>query len=619
MDSTDETTTIIHKYDDLTDLDTALWNSFNSAWTASDTQNNFNEFKDDWDDIIAEELDHVMYLNELTDTYTGNDIYVDPFYTYLTYFSDNFTINFNNWINTGNNGAWTRVYPITPITYDGIERVASSENCDDYCYLEVKNSIDMTQFREAVIDLYQYVSSDNDNDEGIILEASRDNGVTWSQISQWTSPFYADDTWHRQNVSLDNYLTSSQFKFRIIAKSNLDQEYNQIDNVRLHVRFDNTDDPPSNTVVPNAVDDFAYTLDTDGVTLHFTWSHPYDSGSDITYYRVERSYDGSTWQFHDSYSETTTSFDYKRSAGYVQYFRIFAYNSHGQSASSNILYVTVPDPTPPSVTITSPKNNAALTTSIVDLSGYAHESDGPIGITDLLIKIDNQYSNDAIIFNNPLPYSFVQFQSVLTDLSNGQHTITVYANNPDGYTGYDSIVITVDAPIPGIFDYIYNGFDSLFRWFLTADDDDHWNIRSPTTIVPNSLPGNVVAGAKNCDNVCTMIPVDSVNLTNMISPKMSFYRYVSTSADTSTSTKPAEGLVVSTSIDNGNNWQVLDRFTADENEDDGLWHYEEYDLSGYSSETSTMQLTANFSVYTHYHNFLRQLPHFLVKSLVLWL
>ena len=46
---------------------------------------------------------------------------------------------------------------------------------------------------------------------------------------------------------------------------------------------------PFSPSVPEAVDDFAFTLS--GNTLQFTWNHPNDGGSSITFYKVERSAD----------------------------------------------------------------------------------------------------------------------------------------------------------------------------------------------------------------------------------------------------------------------------------------------------------------------------------------
>ncbi len=158
----------------------------------------------------------------------------------------------------------------------------------------------------------------------------------------------------------------------------------------------------------------------------------------------------------------------------------------------------------------------------------------------------------------------------------------VTAENSDGILGSDNISITVDAPISKQLDSFEDNFEiDMSNWSLATQDDEYWSVRtSPIIPVPDSLPGNKIAGTEDCDTICTMTMIDHVNLTQMFSPTLSFYRYVSTSADIS-----GEGIIVYVSEDDGNTWSILDSFIADESDDDGLWHKEEYDLSIYSAST----------------------------------
>ncbi len=288
--------------------------------------------------------------------------------------------------------------------------------------------------------------------------------------------------------------------------------------------------PTPSPAIPDPIDDFAYSLS--DTTIHFTWSHPYNGGSDITHYKVERSSDTITWQLHNTYSDTRTSFDYQGYEGYDLYFRIFANNEIGYSAESNILHVRIPDTTPPNITIQNPSDGTTYVTSDVLVSGNVYEQQGS-GIEDVKIKIDGVTSNDPIITHIIYPDTNVSFESTLTGLSNGDHSITVTADNGDGYMASKSTTVTIAAPIPNTLDSFSDDFEEeMSKWITTTQDDEDWRIRdSPIVPVPDSLTSNKVAGTEDCDNVCTMTMIDNVDLTQMESPKLGFYRFVSTSAD----------------------------------------------------------------------------------------
>ena len=336
---------------------------------------------------------------------------------------------------------------------------------------------------------------------------------------------------------------------------------------------------PANTV-PSIVDDFAFTLT--GNTIHFTWNHPSDGNSEITHYRVERSRDSIVWALHGIYSETTTSFDYTRQPGYDQYFRIFANNDIGASAPSNVLHVYIPDTTPPNITIQKPRTGSTITIPYVTVSGSIYEGMSS-GIENIRIAVDGTTSTTPITTTILAQDTTVNFESVLTGLANGIHTITASAENQDGLLGTDSVTITVDAPVPKTVTSFSDDFEgTMSQWNLSTGDDEYWSIRdSPIVMIPDSASANKVAGTEDCDDVCAMTLIDHVNLTQMESPTLSFYRFVGTGADI----RDQEGIVSYVSTNGGDTWSVLERFTADESEDDGLWHKEEYDLSAYSTST----------------------------------
>ncbi len=332
---------------------------------------------------------------------------------------------------------------------------------------------------------------------------------------------------------------------------------------------------------PSAVSNFGASLS--GNTISFAWSHPDDGGSSITSYKVERSRDTATWALHNTYSETATGFSYVRHPGYDQYFRIFANNAIGQSATSNVVHVHIPDTTGPVVTISKPADNSTMATPYVDVSGNAREPQNS-GIRDITVTVNGTLRNEPIMQRVLATGASVNFESALTALRNGNHSITVSASNGDGYSGNASVSIVVAAPVAATIDSFSEDFEggNMSRWILATEDDEFWSIRdSPLVQVPESKVGNKVGGTEDCDNVCTMTMVDKVNLTQMSEPKLSFYRFVGAGADISNS----EGIYVYASADGGVTWTHLGNFTANGSKDDGAWHLEEYDLEYYSSSS----------------------------------
>lgn len=340
----------------------------------------------------------------------------------------------------------------------------------------------------------------------------------------------------------------------------------------------------SDNSIPDPIGDFSYTLDGTKVTL--TWSHPHDGGSDITHYKVERSADTTSWQFQDTLSETITSLDVQRYEGFDGYYRIFALNDIGTSAASNVVHVHIDDTTPPIITIITPTNDQTLQVPFVNFDADVYESN-TVGVENARITIDGTDSLEPIsIVQDTVIISSIA--STLTPLGNGEHTITVYADNRDGYTGNASVDILVSVPVSDTLTSFDEDFETdMSNWILTTGDDEYWSVRdSPRNQVPDSLPENKIGGTEDCDSLCSMTMVDRIDLTEMNEPTLSFYRYVSTSMDL------GEGLTIFISEDDGDNWRILDSFTADNIEDDGNWHLEEYSLQDYSSNEFKLKFEA---------------------------
>ncbi len=352
---------------------------------------------------------------------------------------------------------------------------------------------------------------------------------------------------------------------------------------------------PFTPSVPHSIDDFNFS--TSGTTITFSWTHPDDGGDAITWYSMERSTDTATWSFHNSFDETTTGYVYDRSPGYDGYFRVIAHNGIGESIS-NVVHVHITDTIPPTVTLSLPLNGETVTTFAILTKGTIDENND--FIKDVQILVDDVLSTDEMTITYLGGGGFANVNSILRDIQNGAHTITLRGSNVDDYYGEDSVDITLAAHIPSTLDFFFEDFQTdMFLWEVTTQEDNSWEVLAPTVSDQNN-PDNKVSGTYDCDQWCSMIMLDDVDLTQMVEPTLTFDRFVATGADPISSTKSfSDGILVYISIDDGTSWTLLDSFTADDCDlitnicaDDGNWHFEEYDLSSYSSSKIKLKFDA---------------------------
>ncbi|MCJ8306301.1 MAG: hypothetical protein HRU07_04545 [Nitrosopumilus sp.] len=346
--------------------------------------------------------------------------------------------------------------------------------------------------------------------------------------------------------------------------------------------------PTSGPTISDAIDDLSHVIS--GNTITLSWSHPFNGGSEITSYRIERSVDTNTWSLVNTISETLTSYDITSSPGSIQYYRILVNNANGPSASSNIVQPYIIDNTPPVITISTPTTNQIITSQNIPVTSNIFEYDNS-GIENVQMLIDH------VIITNPISVLHVGGISItatseITGVDNGQHTLTVRATNGDGYIANQSVSFTKNTPTSQNLSSFEDNFDEnniSSNWHTTTEDDEYWDIRTPIIPVPDSTLGNEVAGVEDCDDKCELIMIHTVDISTMAEPKLNFYRYLSSSLDN------GEGLDVDISTDGGVTFITLDSFTADESEDDGIWHFEEYSLANYTSTQFKLKFIATSS------------------------
>lgn len=153
-------------------------------------------------------------------------------------FSDEFT-DLTHWDSSGDDDEkWEIV--ADDVNGGSNDKIVSGKNCDDFCYLKIKNNnISLTGFVDPTISFSRLVSDRMDEeDEGLYLQVFDDG--SWVELGRWTeNTGNADGIWHVQSppISLDDYI-SPNLLIRFLAQSSNSPEMVQIDNVVIRANQD---------------------------------------------------------------------------------------------------------------------------------------------------------------------------------------------------------------------------------------------------------------------------------------------------------------------------------------------------------------------------------------------
>lgn len=150
-------------------------------------------------------------------------------------YMDTFESGMSDWIHTtdSNRNFYSRVsheYDEYPSSWLPSNKVAESDNCDTYCKIELRNSINMTSYDAATLEFDRFVDATFDTGEYVRVQLY--NG-TWNTAFEWRGNTGADDSeWHHEVFDLSDYLVDN-FKIRIIAKSSSSSEEAAVDNIKI--------------------------------------------------------------------------------------------------------------------------------------------------------------------------------------------------------------------------------------------------------------------------------------------------------------------------------------------------------------------------------------------------
>lgn len=172
---------------------------------------------------------------------------------------------------------------------------------------------------------------------------------------------------------------------------------------------------------------------TGGDTISLSWS---DNAVDEVGYKVQSSTDGATWfEIATLAANATTFVDDGLPPGQTYHYRVFAFNSVGNSAFSNLASATLPatavDTTPPAVKINNPANGAVLSAKTsITLSATDN-----VAVTGLKLYIDNKLVSSTT--SSSLSYSWN-----VKKATSGSHAIRGDAIDAAGNLGTTSITVT---------------------------------------------------------------------------------------------------------------------------------------------------------------------------------
>ncbi len=192
---------------------------------------------------------------------------------------------------------------------------------------------------------------------------------------------------------------------------------------------------PAAVTAPAAPGNLAATA-TSSTAIALSWT---DNAANESGFKLERSLDGTTFSPLATLGTNATSYgDSGLTAATKYYYRVYAYNSAGNSAYSNVASATTPaqtvpppsDTTKPAVAITSPANGATVDHRVT----VAATASDNVGVVSVQFMIDGQ----LIATDTGTPYSTAyNFQKV----SRGAHTVSVIATDAAGNAATATITV----------------------------------------------------------------------------------------------------------------------------------------------------------------------------------
>ena len=456
--------------DDISARDSLVWDII-----ADGTVQNTIEFMD----ALAEDID-INSVLELNTFPTISEPEPDPQRSKLStlIFEDEFD-DLGEWTNTGDEDweldRWhSGEGGNPPFTDELLRLVPVSEECDDFCILELKDPINLTRFSNAELFLYYYVDEDVDDEEGLYVDISTNGGTDWITIAEFTEDNNGDThKWEGTypELSLSQYLNTANFKVRIVAHSTSGNEDIQIGPLDIY-----------GTKKPSSKPDRVFNVQApvaEPTFVAISWEKPNDGGSDITSFDIDRrltpslssldsdsfttigTVGGSETSYTDSSVVSGTSYDYQ----------VRAVNNVGNGDYSDPVTVNVPVEDITSPDIFGPADYVTEATAV--LTSLTTADYGTATATD------NQDSDDQIIISNNstdlFPLGVTAINHTATDTSGNSNSTIQIINITDTTK---PVIEAVNATLEATGPLTQISPPSIIEIFLDSLFSDH----------PNGLP-----------------------------------------------------------------------------------------------------------------------------------
>ena len=542
----------------------------------------------------------------------------DPFDSSLSFW--------NLWSLPGN-GNWATTNPTkgVPDTPQDTNRVIASNDCEDSCIATLKSTLNT--FEPLVISFDRYVDKSVSRGEGLHVEYSVDNGTTWTALASYTHENDKDTSrWEKTVIGLS--IPESSAMFRLHAKSNQDDEYVEVDNLRI---FRPPDAAPDATFSATLSSDltrivlaFSHTISQGFSPSNFTLSHgnvtgvsglnstirilnvtdiPYDTGVSVTYVGDTISLEGGVYLLNgtaDTTNVITSTLD--NTAPQITVPANTIVEATGTLTAVNVGTAIATDDIDPNPTVTNdappsfPLGTTTVTWTAEDSSDNVVTATQTVTVQDTTPPTFDEAPQDlSFVFDPDVPLIVNYDSPMATDIVDdsvdisclpasgtafGEGATTVTCTATDDYSNSADVTFDVNVRV-----YDTTVFSDGFEGRVHDSwDSPQFSFWSTGYNVPVTVPGhdssNKIAHAAGCDFAggCVMELTDGLNLSNHTDPEfLKFYRYLDTRLD------PGDYLKLEAY--DGSAWAELDRWNPENSDDDGAWHLEEYDLANYTDSS----------------------------------
>ena len=130
------------------------------------------------------------------------------------------------------NSPWTDESVINQ--YGVMDEVLEASDCDNECELVTIQSVNLTEYDNANLNLWYYLSSKIDayQNEGLRIEVSNVSN-SWHEIAFFDDVNTDSSTWTEMNMNLDEYSSSENFNVRVTAISSKSDEIIRINDANI--------------------------------------------------------------------------------------------------------------------------------------------------------------------------------------------------------------------------------------------------------------------------------------------------------------------------------------------------------------------------------------------------